>query len=366
MMMPIAWPVLSAGWWLALCAGVLLIAWLRDRANRANLVALVLVGLGSLFALHLDSAAFVAKGSLPVTPTLLIVLATISSTILTARKAAKVRSALVQLGLVVGSLLFALPLIWMVLTSLRHGDQLSFSDPELEFWWGNYTQLPSYLPAETHFGVTYLLNTVYLCALTVSGTVLSSSLVAYGFARFNFPFKNLLFTLLLGSMMLPAAVTLLPTFFVFKSLGWIDSLRPLWVPAWFGSAFNIFLLRQFITRLPIELEEAAQAEGANPLAVYWSVLLPQLKPIITAISVWTFVGTWNSFQGPLIYVNSVEKMPIAYGLQLFVGDKSSDPSLLMAASTLVFVPVLILFFLTQRYFMERVSLAGAVKNWKDS
>ncbi len=224
--------------------------------------------------------------------------------------------------------------------------------------WENYSEALEFLPPETHFGLTFLGNTLFLTIMTVAGTLLSSSLVAYSFARLNWPGKNLLFVVLLATMMVPAAVTMMPQFLIFRSLGWVDTLLPLWVPAFFGSAFNIFLLRQFFMSIPTELEDAAKIDGCGPLGIYWRIMLPQVKPALAAISIMGVMGAWNNFQGPLIYLSSPEKMTLAYALQLYQQQHGGEPGLLMAASTLVVLPIIVLFFFTQRYFIEGASLSG--------
>jgi multiple sugar transport system permease protein len=222
----------------------------------------------------------------------------------------------------------------------------------------NYRDALEYLPPETAMGTVYLKNTLFLVLMTVVGTILSSAVVAYAFSRLRFPGRNLLFTILLSTMMLPAAVTLLPQFLIFRSLGWIDTLMPLWVPAFFASAFNVFLLRQFFMQVPSELEDAAKIDGCSYPRTFWSVMLPQVKPALAVIAIWSFMGAWNNFMGPLIYINSPEKMPISYALQLFQGDRLGEPGLLMAFATLSVIPVLLLFFFAQRYFIEGVQLSG--------
>lgn len=224
--------------------------------------------------------------------------------------------------------------------------------------WQNYTEALDFLPVETLKGLVYLKNTMILVVLNVLGTLLSCSLVAYAFSRMRFPGRDALFALLLSTMMLPAAVTLLPQFLIFRWLGWIDTLYPLWVPAFFASAFNVFLLRQFFMGVPMELEDAAKIDGCGYLRSYWSVMLPQVKPALAVIAIWTFMGAWNNFMGPLIYVNSPENMPVAYAVQLFQGDRGAEPGLLMAFTTLSMLPVLLLFFFAQRYFIEGVTLSG--------
>jgi multiple sugar transport system permease protein len=229
-------------------------------------------------------------------------------------------------------------------------------DPGLK--WQNYPDALGMMPPETLYGWVYLRNTLIIVIFSVLGTLLSSSLVAYAFSRMRFPGRDVLFKLLLGTMMLPGAVTLLPQFLIFRTLGWVDTLLPLWAPAFLGSAFNIFLLRQFFKGIPMELEDAAKIDGCSFVRTYWNVMLPQIKPALVVIFVWTFVGAWNNFMGPLIYINSPENMPLSYALQLFNGERSNEPGLLMAFSTMAIVPVLILFFSMQRYFIEGVSLSG--------
>ena len=224
--------------------------------------------------------------------------------------------------------------------------------------WENYWEALVYLPPDTHYGLTFLQNTLLLTLLTTIGTVLSSSLVAYSFARLRWPGRNILFAVLLATMMVPGAVTMMPQFLIFRSLGWIDTLRPLWIPSFFGSAFQIFLLRQFFMSIPNELEDAARLDGCGPFATYWRVMLPLVKPALAAIAIMSVLGAWNNFQGPLIYLSSPEQMPMAYALQLYQMQHGGEPGQLMAASTMVVLPIIVLFFFTQRYFIEGVSLTG--------
>ncbi len=222
----------------------------------------------------------------------------------------------------------------------------------------NYPEALSFLPPETNSGLVYLKNTLLIVIFSVVGTILSSSIVAYAFSRMKFPGREALFMLLLSTMMLPAAVTMLPQFLIFRTLGWVDTLYPLWVPAFFASAFNVFLLRQFFMQIPMELEDASKIDGASYLKTFWSVMMPQIKPALAVIAIWTFMGAWNNFMGPLIYINSPENMPLSYALQLFQGDRGSEPGFLMAFATLTIIPVLLLFFFAQRYFIEGVTLSG--------
>jgi multiple sugar transport system permease protein len=224
--------------------------------------------------------------------------------------------------------------------------------------WENYQEALEYLPAETHYGLLFLRNTLFLVFFSVAGTLLSSSLVAFAFARLRFPGRDLLFVVLLATMMIPGAVTMMPQFLIYRSLGWYDTLKPLWVPAFFGSAFNVFMLRQFFMSIPNELEDAARIDGCGPFGIYWRVMLPLVKPALAAIAIMATLGAWNNFQGPLIYLSSPDQMPLAYALQLYQQQHGGEPGLLMAASTMVVLPIILLFFFTQRYFIEGVSLSG--------
>ncbi|MFI5385001.1 MAG: carbohydrate ABC transporter permease [Fimbriimonadales bacterium] len=222
----------------------------------------------------------------------------------------------------------------------------------------NYPDALDFLPQEAHKGLTYLQNTLIIVVLVMVGTILSSSIVAYAFSRMRFPGRDVLFTVMLATMMLPGAVTKLPQFMIFKQLGWIDTLYPLWVPAFFGSAFNIFMLRQFFKQVPMELEDAAKIDGAGYLRTFWGVMMPQIKPALAVIALLTFVGTWNNFLDPLIYINSPEHMTISYAVQLYSSDRADEPGLLTAFTTMSMAPVLALFFFAQRYFIEGVTLTG--------
>lgn len=224
--------------------------------------------------------------------------------------------------------------------------------------WKNYPDALKFLPPETKYGLVFLGNTLQITLLSILGTLLSSAMVAYSFARLRWPGRDLLFTILLATMMLPGAVTMMPKFLIFRSLGWVDTLKPLWVPAFFGSAFNIFLLRQFFLGIPTELEDAAKIDGCSYYGIFWRIMLPQIKPALAALTIMGFMAAWNDFQGPLIYISSPEKEPLAYALQLFQTAHGGEPGLLMAASTMVMLPVLLLFFFTQRYFIEGITLTG--------
>ena len=204
----------------------------------------------------------------------------------------------------------------------------------------------------------YVRNSLYLVTLTVIGQVLSCSMVAYAFARLRWPGRDVLFLVLLATMMLPAQVTMVPTFVIYKHLGWYNTLKALWIPSFFGSAFFIFMLRQFMKSIPRELEEAARIDGCGYFGIYWQIILPVMKPALAAVAIFTFMGTWNDFMGPLIYINDERLYPLSLGLFDFRMQHGAQYGMLMAASTLMTLPVIAIFFLAQRYFIQGISLTG--------
>ncbi|MFQ5809883.1 MAG: carbohydrate ABC transporter permease, partial [Armatimonadota bacterium] len=214
------------------------------------------------------------------------------------------------------------------------------------------------LPVGTQYGFLFVRNTLWVSGLSLLGVLLSSSLVAYSFARLRWPGRDVLFVILLSTMMLPAAVTMIPTFLIFRYLGWVDTLRPLWFPSFFAPAFYVFLLRQFFLTIPTELEDAARIDGCSYLRIYWSIMLPQIKPALAAVGILHFLAVWNDFMGPLIYISSPEKMTGSYALQLFQSAHSGEWAMLMAAATLWTLPILVLFFIGQRYFIQGITLTG--------
>ncbi len=204
----------------------------------------------------------------------------------------------------------------------------------------------------------YVFNSLYLALLTIVGQVLSCSLVAYAFARLEWPGREIWFGILLATMMLPTQVTMIPVFMIFRELGWYNTLKALWVPSFFGSAFFIFMLRQFMKSIPTDLEDAAKIDGCSFFGIYWRIIIPLIKPALTAVCIFTFMNTWNDFMGPLIYINDQRLYPLALGLFDFRSEHSSEYGMLMAASTLMTLPVIAIFFLAQRYFIQGVTLTG--------
>jgi multiple sugar transport system permease protein len=205
----------------------------------------------------------------------------------------------------------------------------------------------------------YFGNTVLLCVLNVTGMVLSSSLVAYGFARIEWRGRNAVFGVLLASMMIPFPVVMVPVYGMFRALGWIGTMRPLWVGAFFAGAFNVFLLRQFFRTIPQELSEAARIDGCSEFRIFWQIILPLCRPALIVVALFTFLGTWNDFLGPLIYLTDQRDFTLTLALQSLQQKSAlTDWHYLMAASTLVILPIVILFLFAQRHFIEGIATTG--------
>jgi ABC-type glycerol-3-phosphate transport system permease component len=260
--------------------------------------------------------------------------------------------------LLAGGATMLIPFLWLLSTALKEtGREFSYP-PQLipdPIMWGNF--------AEVLFGpaslITLLFNTVIVVFLTVIGTVLSSSLVAYGFARFSFPGRNFWFMVLLATMMLPGVVTIIPRFILFRNLGWINTWLPLIVPSFFGGgAYYIFLLRQFFLSIPYEYDEAALMDGASKLRIWWQIILPLALPALAAVIVLTFLSEWNSFIDPLIYISNYSKQMLGVGLALFRGMAYSRWNLLMAGSFVQLVPVLLIFFAAQSVMIRGIVMTG--------
>jgi multiple sugar transport system permease protein len=225
--------------------------------------------------------------------------------------------------------------------------------------WTNYRKVmePQQNATDANFP-RYLANTLVIAGLSVIGMVLSSALVGWGFARLRFAGKNLLFMTMLATMMIPGQIGMVPTFMIYKQLGWIDTFLPLIVPAWLGNAFFAFLYRQFFMGIPMEMDEAAKVDGCGPLRTFWSILLPMARPVTVTVAVFTFLGAWNEFLGPLIYINSDHKRTLSLALAKFQGAYGADIPMLMAAATLMLIPVLLIYFFSQRALMQGMVVSG--------
>lgn len=268
-------------------------------------------------------------------------------------------------ALLAAALVFVMPLIWMISTSVKPEKQAASQEIRLlpdpasstlpqaaenytEVWHDSTVQFP-----------LYLRNTLIVAMLSVAGMTLSSAVVAYGLSRIRWKGRGAVFAITLATMMIPFPVLMVPLFAIFKQLGWNGTLAPLWVPAWFGGAFNIFMLRQFFMGIPKELDEAARIDGMGHWGIFWRIIVPLSKPALAVVALFHFVYVWNDFIGPLIYLHHRDTYTLALGLQLYQSQAGQTPwNLLMAASTLVVLPLVLLFIVTQGSFVRGVSAEG--------
>lgn len=274
------------------------------------------------------------------------------------RQSEKWRNAFSYLLLSLGSLIILVPFAWMISTSLKLKTDVYIFPPK---WIPSPIQWHNYKDALTTFPFPlYTLNSVIIVVFVLLGTLLSCSFSAYGFSRLNAPGRNLIFIVLLSTMMLPGAVTMVPLYLFFNSLGWIDTFLPLIVPAWFGSAFFIFMMRQFYMGIPFELEDSARIDGCSAYGIWLRIMVPLSKPVLVTVAVFTFMGTWNDFMGPLIYLTDENKRTLALGLSYFQGSARSSPDLhlLMAATLYAITPCVVLYFLSQRVFVKGMVFTG--------
>ena len=271
------------------------------------------------------------------------------------RKAIEKSIALIVL--ISGALVASVPLFWLVRSSLMTLGEIYIFPPLLwpeQMNWSNYSSAVTVVNFPLYFR-----NTMTIMIPVMIGTLLTSSMCGYGFARLRFPLKRFWFTLILSSLMLPYAVSMLPTFLFWARLGAVNTFWPLTVPVWFGGgAFNIFLLRQFFLTIPRELEDAAIIDGAGYFQIYSRIMLPLIKPALIVVGLFTFLNVWNDFLNPLIYLNEEKKYTLALGLMQFQGTYNTDWNLLMAGATIVVIPPVIVFIFGQKYFIEGVTMTG--------
>jgi ABC-type glycerol-3-phosphate transport system permease component len=252
------------------------------------------------------------------------------------------------------AVVFVLPLVWMVSTSLkRESEVLAFpprflpSNPQ----WSNYAATFDTIK-------TFIWNSSYLAVLNVVLLLVFSSMAAYGFARLNFVGRDIAFALLLSTAMIPGIVYLIPQYILYRNIGWIDTHYPLWVPRVLTPVIGTFLLRQFFKSLPRDLEDAARIDGASTFRIYWNIMLPQVKPGLAAVGVFTFLESWNDLFGPLIFINSIELQTLPVALALYRGEFFTQTSLLMAGATITVLPVILLFMVSQKYFIRGITMTG--------
>jgi multiple sugar transport system permease protein len=258
--------------------------------------------------------------------------------------------------LLLGAAIFSIPFVWMLSTSLKSDRQI-FAWPPV--WipnpvvWGNYPAVFDYAPLHIYF-----LNTMVIATAQVFGAIVTCSLAAYAFSRLRAPGRDAIFVVMLSQMMIPGVVTLVPLYILFAKLDWVDTFLPLTVPALLGSPFYIFMLRQFFLTLPMELEEAALIDGAGRLRTWWTIIMPLSKPAIATVAIFSFMFAWNDFTGPLIFLNSRDKFTLSLGLQAFMFERRTLWGPLMAASTLMIAPIMVVFFLAQKHFIQGIALTG--------
>ncbi|MCM3595802.1 carbohydrate ABC transporter permease [Metabacillus idriensis] len=258
--------------------------------------------------------------------------------------------------LILISILFLVPFFWMLSTSLKDQTQIFSFPPEwipTPFKWSNYQEAVEYIPF-----FSYLKNTVVITVFSTIGAVITCPLVAYGFAKLKFKGSNALFIVTIAVMMIPGQVTMIPLFILFEKLGWVGSPLPLIVPVFFGVPFYIFLLRQFFLGLPDTLMDAARIDGAGEFRIYWQIMLPLAKPAVLAVGLFQFMGSWTDFLGPLLYLTDETSYTLSLGLQQFQSQRGTEWGLMMAVSTLMTLPIIILFFFLQKTFIKGITFSG--------
>tara|TARA_B100000131_G_C18099781_1_gene605518 strand:- start:160 stop:975 length:816 start_codon:yes stop_codon:yes gene_type:complete len=262
--------------------------------------------------------------------------------------------------LISGALLSLLPFLWMLVTSLKPGSyslSISFDTLFAGLSVQNYKIIWEKIPL-----ITYTKNSLIISISTIIGTVFSSSFVAYAFSILEWKYRDKIFLFIIFTMMIPLQVTMIPVFVIYKQLGWLNSFKPLIIPAFLGGgAFNIFLFRQFFLNVPREIIDAAKMDGLNHFQIYYTIVLPMAKSIVATVSIITFMFTWNDFMGPLIYLSDKLKGTLALGIMLFVGQNQTEWGQVMAISILMIAPVIFIFILFQKYFISGLMFGGSKK-----
>jgi len=261
-----------------------------------------------------------------------------------------------HLFLIVVGAFFLSPFLWMLSTSLKPNKELFLWPPRWipsTLQWSNYPDAVNYIPF-----FTYLSNTMTITVLATLGVLFSCPLVAYSLARIPWKGAKPLFAITLIVMMLPYQVTMIPIFIAFKNFGWVGTSIPLWLPAFFGAPFFIFLLRQFFMGLPKELEDAARIDGASELRIYWQIMLPLCRPALLTIALFQFMGSWTDYQGPLIYLSEESQYTLMLGMQAFKSQHGAEWQMMMAALVLITLPIILIYFLVQKAFIRGITFSG--------
>ncbi|WML49476.1 carbohydrate ABC transporter permease [Neobacillus sp. PS3-34] len=271
----------------------------------------------------------------------------------------RAKSLFITFLLLAGSCIILSPLWWMISTSLKSPEEIAQFPPSFfpkHFHFSNYMEAWKTAPF-----TRWALNTLFIAACGTIGSVFVNSIVAYAFAKIRFKGRNALFTIVLSTMLIPGFVTMVPQYILFSKLGWVNTYLPLVVPAFFGSAFFIFLLRQFMMTIPNELMEAAVLDGANHLQIWWHIMVPLTKPALITVAIFSFNGAWNDLLGPLLYINDEKLYTLQIGLQTFKGTVQTQWHYLMAMSVMVLLPIVLIFFFFQRYFIEGSNISSGTK-----
>ena len=271
----------------------------------------------------------------------------------------RVSSIILFVVLTLGAILILFPIAWMICTALKSAPEIAMYPPKL------LPEKPMFENFVIAWGkapfTKYTINTLIIVFFSIIGNVFVNSFVSYGFAKVDFAGKNILFTCILATMMIPGFITLVPTYVIFSKLHWVNTYLPLIVPAFLGNAFHIFMMRQFYMTIPIELTEAARIDGAGHFYIWGKLMMPLVKPVMATIALIAFKGSWSDFQGPLLYLSDRNMYTLPLGLQVFRGQGFTEWNYLMAVSFLSMIPILILFFCFQNYFIEGMNVGGAIK-----
>lgn len=263
---------------------------------------------------------------------------------------------LIYLTLMFGMVLYVFPLLWMLFTALKdYKETLVIPQTVLpKAWrWSNFPESISAFPFWT-----YLKNTLFLVVCECTGNIFATTLIGYSFSRLRWPGREVMFKIMLATMMLPGVVTMVPTFIMYRNIGWFNTYLPFLIPPLCGAAGSIFLMRQFYRTIPMDMTESARIDGAGEFRIYWQITLPLCVPICVTTLLFGFMTVWNDYLGPLLYLNDDSKYTISYGLAVFRGKDNTDWPHLMAASLIVASPTIVLFFFSQRYFIEGITLTG--------
>lgn len=268
----------------------------------------------------------------------------------------KLGKLIIHLLLMAGAITMLIPFLWMVRSSVMTSAEMFYYPPKwvpTKFLWSNYKEVVDFMP----FGM-FTLNSAYTSLLGTFGMLLTCCIAAYTFARMRFPGRDFIFAVLLACMMIPGQVTMIPTFLIMRKFGWMNTHLPLIIPNFFGGAFGIFMLRQFLATIPRDMDDAARIDGCGRLRTLFQILLPLLKPALATLAIFTFMGKWNDLLGPVLYLNDLDKMTLTVGLTMLQGQYGSKYNLIMCGAVISMLPVLVLYAFCQKYFVQGIVMSG--------